>query len=354
MGQLETSGKNRSQTRNSAPRRGVRLAGVVLLAGSVIGALAACSSSFTRTGGEHTRLSKRVVAQGQPVPKGGGRYKVGKPYQIAGKWFYPREDPTYDRTGIASWYGTLFHGRRTANGEVFDMDALTAAHPTLPLPSLVRVTNLHNGRSIVVRVNDRGPYKHNRIIDMSRYGAHLLGFRKNGTAQVRVTYLRPAPLNGDDSYERMVLARQPWARMAQRSYGYRRLAAAPSSPPARYNHRQSRYMPTSASLSRAPSRSAARHARGNTAPRPSRLRQPARVPLYVQAGIYRFARNAHAVAARLRQSTTVRVDPVMMSGRLYHAVRLGPYLTPAQAQHGVRLSAELGIGDARIITSPYP
>ncbi|WP_305118782.1 septal ring lytic transglycosylase RlpA family protein [Kordiimonas sp. SCSIO 12610] len=122
------------------------------------------------------------------LPKGdqGGAQKVGKPYKIAGKWYYPKEDPTYDEVGLASWYGRQFHGRKTANGEVYNMNSLTAAHKTLPLPSFVKVTNLANGRSIVLRVNDRGPFIDSRIIDVSRRGAQLLGFQKQGVTRVRV------------------------------------------------------------------------------------------------------------------------------------------------------------------------
>lgn len=115
-----------------------------------------------------------------------GVYKVGDPYQINGVWYYPAEDYNYDETGIASWYGPNFHGKFTANGETYDMNDVTAAHRTLPMPSIVRVTNLENGRSLLVRVNDRGPYAHNRIIDLSRRSAQLLGVIDNGTARVRV------------------------------------------------------------------------------------------------------------------------------------------------------------------------
>lgn len=158
-----------------------------------------------------TRASPRVVAQG-PIPKGGGVYKVGVPYQVGGRWYHPRIDPAYDRTGIASWYGDDFHGRRTANGEIYDMAALSAAHPTMPLPSYAWVTNLANGRTILVRVNDRGPYAHDRIIDMSRRAARALGFESHGTTQVRVRYAGGAPMDGNDARERQHLAAQPWAR----------------------------------------------------------------------------------------------------------------------------------------------
>jgi rare lipoprotein A len=149
------------------------------------------------------------------VPKVKGVYKVGKPYVINGVTYYPAEDPSYDRTGIGSWYGTDFHAKKTANGELFDMGAITAAHPTLPMPSLVYVTNLANGRTLLVRVNDRGPYKPGRIIDLSRQSARLLGFEGNGLTQVRVRYAGPAPLDpGDTSNERRFLAAQPWNRYA--------------------------------------------------------------------------------------------------------------------------------------------
>lgn len=133
------------------------------------------------------------------VKKGGGRYQVGKPYKVAGKWYEPAEQPNYDKVGVASWYGPNFHGRLTANGEIFDQNALSAAHPTLPLPSYVRVTNVENGMSTLVRVNDRGPFAHGRLIDLSSKTAEVLGVKQKGTANVRVQYVGKAPLNGDDT-----------------------------------------------------------------------------------------------------------------------------------------------------------
>jgi rare lipoprotein A len=142
----------------------------------------------------------RVAEWGQPVPKGGGTYRIGKPYQVAGRIYVPEENQGYVSEGLASWYGNDFHGRRTANGEVYDMDGLSAAHPTLPMPSYIRVTNLHNHRSIILRVNDRGPYHDNRVVDVSKRAAHLLGFRGNGVARVRVEYVGPASLDGSDDH----------------------------------------------------------------------------------------------------------------------------------------------------------
>jgi rare lipoprotein A len=154
--------------------------------------------------------SRRVASESDRIRKGGGRYKVGDPYQVGGLWYNPREQPDYDRIGVASWYGSDFHGRHTSNGEVYDMQALTAAHPTLPMPSYAYVTNLANNRTILVRINDRGPYVNGRVIDLSKASAHALGLFGRGTGKVRVRYAGPAPLNGDDSRERQFLASRPW------------------------------------------------------------------------------------------------------------------------------------------------
>lgn len=161
-----------------------------------------------------TTASPRVVDGSRPVPKGGGVYKIGSPYRVGGRWYVPQHDPGYDRAGVASFYADEFHGRKTANGEVFDMGALTAAHPTLPLPSYAYVTNLDSNRTVLVRINDRGPYAHDRIIDLSRQVAIQLGFERQGTARVRVRYAGPAPLDGNDYHERQFLTAQPWARYA--------------------------------------------------------------------------------------------------------------------------------------------
>lgn len=165
-------------------------------------ALANCSSSttsFSRVDPKYgVSSSPRVVGFGEAVPKGGGTYRVGKPYVVAGRTYVPEENADYRAEGIASWYGDDFHGRLTANGEVFDMASLTAAHPTLPIPSYARVTNVKNGKSLIVRVNDRGPYHGNRLIDVSNKAAELLEFKGNGTARVRVEYVGRAPLEGSD------------------------------------------------------------------------------------------------------------------------------------------------------------
>ena len=160
--------------------------------------LVGCSSKMKRD--PFAGLGSPIYKGSGPLPKGGGRYVVGEPYEVAGLWFYPQEEPDYDKTGTASWYGPQFHRRMTSNGEWFDMEYLSAAHPTLPLPSYAKVTNLENGREIVVRVNDRGPFVDSRIIDLSKKTADALGFRNRGTAAVRVQYIGPAPLDDRGSH----------------------------------------------------------------------------------------------------------------------------------------------------------
>ncbi|WP_306253884.1 septal ring lytic transglycosylase RlpA family protein [Parvularcula sp. IMCC14364] len=141
------------------------------------------------TGGTSQPAGKNPYGEASP------HRKVGNPYKVAGIWYYPEVDEDYDAQGVASWYGPKFHGRKTANGEIFDMNRLTAAHPTLPLPSIVRVTNLENGKSINLRLNDRGPFAHGRVIDLSRAAAEEIGYRHDGLARVRVEYLGEASLD---------------------------------------------------------------------------------------------------------------------------------------------------------------
>lgn len=193
--------------------RGLRTCvAISLLAGAT--ALSGCSSSTPKASlSKQTRSSEyfpeSVYGKASPrmtelrtrLPRGGGRDQVGKPYQVAGKWYYPKEQPGYVKKGKASWYGDAFHGRLTANGEIYDMTHLTAAHPTMPLPSYARVTNLKNGSSVIVRVNDRGPFAHDRVIDLSSKAAEMLDYKHSGIADVKVEYVGRAPLEGsDDSY----------------------------------------------------------------------------------------------------------------------------------------------------------
>jgi peptidoglycan lytic transglycosylase len=190
-----------------ADRAGVRIARVCAALGACV-ALANCASSdrlVTKVDPRYgVASSPRVVEFGEPVPKGGGTYRIGRPYMVAGRTYVPEENRSYRAEGLASWYGDDFHGRLTANGEIFDMTAVSAAHPTLPMPSYVRVTNLANDKSMIVRVNDRGPYRGDRIIDLSVRAAKLLGFQEHGVGRVRVEYVGPASLDGSD--DRLLVA----------------------------------------------------------------------------------------------------------------------------------------------------
>ena len=163
------------------------------------------------------------VTTSKTVRKGGGRYQVGKPYKIKNKWYYPKEQPGYNKTGMASWYGPNFHGRLTANGEVYDQYSLSAAHPTLPLPSYAKVTNLENGSSVIVRINDRGPFSSKRIIDLSAQASQMLGYQKKGLTKVRVRYIGKARMDGRDAKYLMASYKGPG--------GQRIFAAAPTFSP---------------------------------------------------------------------------------------------------------------------------
>ena len=189
--------------------RGTKWLGVTLMCAG----MASCATTTTRQAENKTKprskeyfaesvygvkASPRVIADGQPVPRGGGRELVGDPYQVKGKTYVPKEDPNYNKSGLASWYGSAFHGRLTANGEIYDTQYISAAHPTFPLPSYARVTNLDTGTSLIVRVNDRGPYHPGRIIDVSSKAAELLDFKNTGTAHVNVQYVGRARMDGRD------------------------------------------------------------------------------------------------------------------------------------------------------------
>jgi rare lipoprotein A len=174
-------------------------------------ALAACASADKLTNSADftaSMPSNESVAADEPIPRGSGVFRIGRPYVVGGRLYVPEENQRYREEGLASWYGPAFHGRFTANGEIFDRTSISAAHPTLPMPSYVRVTNLDNRRSMVVRVNDRGPFHANRVIDLSERAAYLLGFQQTGTARVRVEYLGRAPLEGSNDRQLIATLRE--------------------------------------------------------------------------------------------------------------------------------------------------
>lgn len=139
------------------------------------------------TGTEYKETSADIV---DSDGKYAGHYKVGNPYEVLGAAYFPEDYEDYEEIGVASWYGDDFHGKPTANGEIYDTEAMTAAHPTLPLPSMIKVTNLRNGKSVIVRVNDRGPFAKSRVIDLSARAAEKLGYKDYGTTEVKIELLR--------------------------------------------------------------------------------------------------------------------------------------------------------------------
>jgi rare lipoprotein A len=274
---------------------------------------------------------------------GRGLYKVGQPYQINGVWYYPAEDFSYDETGIASWYGEDFHGKYTANGEVFDLNSLTAAHRTLPMPSVVQVTNLDNGRSIELRVNDRGPYARGRIIDVSRRAAQLLGFEGQGTAKVRVRILVP------ESIQVASLAQHGGAAVeAGQAAPVMPVVMQPLTPP-----------PGTRVASNEPAPVPARP-RPQPAPAPVIAAAPelpatvAVVPvkptqIYIQAGAFAVAANAVKVKSRIDSLGAVKVVGARVNGVDLYRVRLGPIGSVDEADRLLDRVVGAGLAEARIV-----
>jgi rare lipoprotein A len=267
-----------------------------------------------------------------------GIYKVGQPYQIEGVWYYPHEDQFYDETGIASWYGPDFHGKNTANGELYDMDTLTAAHRTLPLPVIVRVTNLENGRSLLVRVNDRGPYARGRIIDLSRRAAQLLGVYEKGTARVRVQYEGRAEVGGEAPTGGVEMASVTDVRAAPVAGVSRGELAPPTggaAAPARPAQAPVR-VASSASIAAAPS-GLVPDGTVTTVP------VPARTQLWVQVGAFETRANADRLVARLRAVGSANISSINQNGRPLYRVRFGPIASVDEAD--AMLNKVIGQGE---------
>ncbi|MDF1792986.1 MAG: septal ring lytic transglycosylase RlpA family protein [Thalassobaculaceae bacterium] len=269
------------------------------------------------------------TAKSQNAPASKGRYKVGSAYQIKGVWYYPKEEWDYSETGIASWYGPGFHGKPTANGEAFDENALTAAHRTLPMPSIVRVTNLDNGRSIVVRVNDRGPFAHGRIIDMSRRSAQLLGFLNKGTAKVRVELLEPESLQeraearGEQYFPPPdpTLPKAPTPTAAPSGNVQVAVLNAPSGA---QTAKTAPASPKAAAPITAPAQTGAPVPASPVRPLVSRTK-PQPTQIYIQAGSFEDPENAHRLTGRLGAFFQgAHVQPAKVSGKTFYRVRIGP------------------------------
>lgn len=293
-------------------------------------------------------LARPAAAPAMPAaPEPHPAYKVGDPYQVNGIWYYPQEQPNYDTTGIASWYGQDYQGKPTADGEIFDMNAVTGAHPTLPMPVNVRVTNLENGRSIVVRINDRGPYVNGRILDVSEHAADLLGFRQEGLARVRVTFLGRADLNGPglasaaDQTPVAVATAVPAAPVTAVEVGM----LPPVTGVAMAAEKPVAALPTPVEQMILP-------------PLPEtvdgqviEMPVPATTALYVQAGAFLSLTNANYLASRL-SSAGAKVSTGTKDGRPIYRVRVGPFQSVDDADAALTEIEGLGQNDAEIVVDP--
>lgn len=278
-----------------------RAVGLVAVLGVVLG-LAGCAETTLAVD------TAKALGSGDGAGNKPAVYKIGSPYQVAGQWYVPHEDYEYDEVGIASWYGPKFHGRRTANGERFDQNALTAAHRTLPMPSMVRVTNLGNGRSVDLRINDRGPFSDNRIIDVSKKAAELLGFRRDGTARVRVQILADKSLALRDD-------------------------TAPGDGGAPRSVRQALVVPTGGPV--IANGGASSGGRG----------------WYIQAGAFSDQTNAQRVVRDLARLAPAHLVPVSRYGQPLLRVRIGPLPDNRLAARLLRAVQGSGYPDARMVAN---
>jgi rare lipoprotein A len=315
---------------------------LLIVAGSAL--LANCSE---------TKLASMAVKEFEspnaPQGQGHGVYKVGDPYEIKGVWYYPAEDYSYDETGIASWYGPNFHGKYTANGEIYNQNDVTAAHRTLPMPSIVRVTNLENGRSLIVRVNDRGPYAHNRIIDLSRRSAQLLGVIDHGTARVRVQIMADESralalqMKSGQQPETVASAAVPLAQVEAETL------------PAPGSKEKSKPIATTA----APAKLVAA-AVAPTAPTPEmdgaelahqkvQLVPVKATQIFIQAGAFLRYDNAHRLSAILSTLGPTTVTQVNTKAGPMFRVRVGPLKTVGDADTMLERVIGAGHPDARIV-----
>lgn len=282
----------------------LRLLAVVALGGAGLSACAGVPSASTgaslRTPTYYAPTAQAAARSGGSAERALGRYKVGAPYEVGGLWYVPAEQPAYDEVGVASWYGDDFNGKPTANGEIFNMHGVSGAHATLPMPAIVEVTNLENGKTIRVRMNDRGPFVKGRLIDLSRGGADQLGFLAQGTAQVRVQYVGPAKLDGSlEPLFEVARSEKPAPRPAQ------------PAPPLRTASLQGEFG--------------------------------------VQAGAFADRSRAERVAADLASAGKASIRPVQVAGSTLYRVVVGPWLDAHAAERARAQVATLGFAEARVI-----
>ena len=327
--------------------------------------VAAAAASLAACASVEPRYASRGPGMSAPPTAPGGQ-KVGKPYQIGGVWYVPRHQPDYDEVGIASWYGAAFNLKPTANGETFDMGLVSAAHTTLPLPSMVEVTNLENGRKMTIRVNDRGPFVGNRIIDLSQEAARQLGYERQGIAKVRVRYLGPAPLLGPEAGVRYAQVRPtPAPKLAARPQPPLQFAEALPAPlPTRGGYPLTLAANTApkapavgVAASPAPASIAAQPLPAMSAqPLPPLGAQtgtsdPGAPSLRIQAGSFTSEANAEQAVARLSATGPAVIETVQRGGLTLYRVTL-PSPGDEVAAYALRdRIAGIGFTDARVITS---
>ncbi len=337
----------RSQSGQVSFRLCLAVAGLGLL-------LSACGSSVSGPDTARPRESRSSAIGPQ------AHYKIGAPYAITGIWYYPRAVNSYDETGIASWYGPNFHKKTTANGEIFDQNALTAAHRTLPMPSIVRVTNLENGRELVVRVNDRGPFIPGRIIDLSRRSAQLLGFERHGIARTRVQYLpgrsrtavamiregRIEPAIPTD----LGIVPVPDAK-PQSAVSVGHLTPIPGSVLARQNPDARSYKPVAANGAKSVS---ATDSLRDSKTASGRSRTVVPTQLFVQVAAFAIPENAEALSATLSDIGRIEIRAAVINRRRLHQVRIGPVDDVTEADVILTRVIERGFPKARIVVNSVP
>ena len=312
-------------------------------------------SAFLITACAETQLVVHATKKLQPkVEKKTGTYKVGDPYEINDVWYYPSVDYEYDETGIASWYGKQFHGALTANGETFDMNAISAAHKTLPMPSVVQVTNLENGRSLKLVVNDRGPFVNGRILDASRRTAQLLGFEKQGTARVRVQVLAdesrliayqnsPKELREEEKIKITAVERDVVTSQS--------LAPPPGE--------QGNAPETSKNDETAPVLRSALPEMGDAETLSAIKEEPVDpvvsqkyvrpTALYIQAGAFTKVENAYRIKTQIARISPAQITEAKVGAQTYFRVRIGPFRTVEQADSILDSVINAGYKNARLI-----
>ncbi len=298
--------------------------------------VAASSVLLLLTGCAETQLAlhtAKKLTTGTPA-QSKGAYKVGNPYKIKGTWYYPAVNYGYVEQGIASWYGPQFHGRKTANGEIFDMNVVSAAHRTLPMPSVVRVTNLKNSRSLKIRVNDRGPFAKSRIIDLSRRAAQLLGFERRGTALVRVEII------ADESRRMAALAQGKAKSLPTQKSANVKIASLPGS------------------IGENPAVTNTKRALSSPTPKPVQTKPVDVVKIapvggskkiYVQAGAFVYRDLAAKMQKLLNPLGPSRIVEKVIGKRRYFRVQVGPASSVSQGDKLLNLVIASGYPKARLV-----